>query len=209
MHFAAAFVAKERARLVIAHRQVAVRTRAVEIRHKLERAGHGPKREHLRVFVIDIRRIAHDEHAVAVVIPVAGDLIQLALGHKRRLGEHVAALLLLVLNEALEQLDHPRALRQQDRQTLADDVHGGEEFQFAPQLVVVALFRFFQRGDIRVQIGLLLKRRAVDALEHLVLLAAAPVSPGDVEQLDVLDDTRALDMRARAEIDESRPDGRS
>ena len=201
VHLAAALVSKERARFVIPQRQVAIGTRAVEVRHKLERAGHGTQREHLRVFVLDIRRIAHDEHAVAIVIPVTGDFIQLALCHKRRLGEQIAALLLFVLDEALQQLDHARAFRQQDRQTLTDDIHGGKEFQLAAQLVVVALFCFFQRGDVCFEVGFLFKRRAVDALEHLVLLAAAPVCARDVEELDVLHHARALDVRARAEVD--------
>ncbi|MPM52842.1 hypothetical protein SDC9_99606 [bioreactor metagenome] len=200
MHLAAALIAKERARLVIPQRQVTIGTRTVEICHKLERAGHRAQSEYLRVFVLHVRRIAHDEHAVAVVIPVAGDLIQLTLGHKRRLGEHIAALLLLVLNKPLQQLDHARALRQQDRQALADNIHGGEELQLAAELIVVPLLRLFQRGNIGIQVGLLLESRTIDALEHLVLFTAAPVSARNVEKLDVLYHARALDVRAGAEI---------
>ncbi|MPM17886.1 hypothetical protein SDC9_64286 [bioreactor metagenome] len=109
--------------------------------------------------------------------------------------------MLLVLDETLEKLNHSCALGQQDGQPLTDHVDGGEELQLAPELVVVALFRFFERGYIRVQVGFLFKRRAVDALEHLVLLAAAPVSARNVEELDVLDNPRGRHVRPRAEID--------
>jgi hypothetical protein len=83
--------------------------------------------------------IAQHEHAVEIVIPVAGDLIQFPLGHIRRLGQQIAALLLLILHPALKKLDDARALGQQDGEALADDVHRGEVFQLAAQFVVVAL----------------------------------------------------------------------
>ena len=51
---------------------------------------------------------------------------ELPLRHIGRLGQQIAPFLLLVLHPALEGLDDPRALGQDDGQSLADDVHGGE-----------------------------------------------------------------------------------
>jgi hypothetical protein len=93
----------------------------------------------------------------------------------RRLGEQIAALLLLVLDPALQQLDDARALGQQDGQALADDVDGGEIFELAAELVVVALQSLLLLGEIGVQLVLLREGDAVDALKRLRLAVAAPV----------------------------------
>ena len=102
----------------------------------MEGAGHGTQREAFLGFVM---RVAQDEHAVQIVIPVTGDAIQITLSHQRGFGQEVATLLLHILNPALQQLDYARALRQQDGQALADIINGGEVFQIAAQLVVVTL----------------------------------------------------------------------
>ena len=112
-------------------------------------------------------RVAENEHAVEVVVPVAGDLIQLALGQQRRLRQQIAALFLLVLDPALQRLDDARALRQQDGQALADNVDGREVFQLTAELVVVALAGFLLLLQVFVQLLLLREGNAVDALEHL------------------------------------------
>ena len=78
----------------------------------------GRRAKHSLVLVLGV---AQDEHAVQIVIPVAGDLIQLPLGHEGGLGQQVAPLLLLILHPALQQLDDPGALGQQDGQALSDD----------------------------------------------------------------------------------------
>src|SRR6202165_4364426 len=56
--------------------------------------------------------------------------------------------------------------------------------------------------EILVQVLLREPRRAVDALQHLAALVAAPVRAGGVEQLDVLDLPRTGDVRAAAQVHE-------
>ena len=98
VHLAGILVAEQRRGLAQAHRQVAVGALAVQVDLILERAGHRAQGEALLRLVI---RVAEDEHAVEIVIPVAGDLVKVALGHQRGLGEKIAALLLGILDPAL------------------------------------------------------------------------------------------------------------
>jgi len=139
VHLAGILIAEQGGGLTQAHGEIAVAAGAVEEYLVLERAGHGAQG---KAFLGLIVGIAQHKHAVQVMIPVAGDLIELALGHQGGLGEEVAALLLGILYPALHQLDHPGALGQQDRQALADDINGGEVFQLTAQLIVVAAAGF-------------------------------------------------------------------
>ena len=123
VHLTGGFVAEECGGLVIAQGQVAVGALLVEVCLILKRTGHRTK----RVDVILRVGIAEDEHAVLVVIPVSADLIQIGFCHKRRFCQQPAALLLLVLHKALQELDHSGALGKQDRQALSDVIDGGKK----------------------------------------------------------------------------------
>src|SRR5208337_329042 len=65
---------------------------------------------------------------------------------------------------------------------------------------MVALLRFFDAGQVSVEILLRKKRGAVDALQLLILLVAEPVGAGDVEQLEGFDLSGRRQVRAAAEI---------
>ena len=145
-------------------------------------------------------RVAQHKHPVEVVVPVAGDLVKLPLGHQRGLGQQIAALLFGILHPALQQLHHPGALGQQHRQALADYIHGGEVFQLAAQLVVVAAAGFLLGGQVFFQLAALGEGAAVDAAEHLVLFAAPPIGAGAGGELDGLDRTGAHQMGAGAQV---------
>ena len=71
---------------------------------------------------------------------------------------------------------------------------------------MVALLRLLDAVQVRVELFLLEERRAVDALQHLALLVAAPVGAGRVQQLEVLEARRVRHVRAAAQVDE-RPVG--
>ena len=201
VHFAGILIAEQGRRLAQAHRQIAVAAAAVQIDLILERAGHRAQGEE---FLRLILRVTHDEHAVKVMIPVAGDLIELALGHERSLGEQIAVRLLDVLDPALQQLDDARALRQENGQALADAGDGGKVFQVAAELVVVALEGFGLLGEVLVELFLLREGDGVDALEHLALGVAAPVGAAALRQLDsvALDAAGGGEVRAGAEVGE-------
>ena len=201
VHLAGILVAEQGGRLAQAHGQVAVAAAPVQEDLILERAGHGTQGKALLRLV---HGVTHDEHTVQIVIPVAGDLIQLALGHQGRLGQQIASLLLGVLHPALQQLDDPCALGQQDGQALTDAVHCGEILQLAAQLVVVALQRVLTLLEIRLQLVLIGERHAVDTLELLAAGIAAPVGGVAGGELDAvaLDAARGVHVRAGAQVHE-------
>ena len=74
--------------------------------------------------------------------------------------------------------------------------------QLAPQPVVIALLRLFDAGEILVELGLLLKSRAVDPGQHLVLLAAPPISARERGELETLHLARGHEVRTRAKVGE-------
>ena len=74
-------------------------------------------------------RITQNKHAVQIVIPVAGDAVQITLGHQRGFGQQIAALLFLIFNPALQNLNGARTLRQHDRQSLSDIINRREILQ--------------------------------------------------------------------------------
>jgi hypothetical protein len=70
------------------------------------------------------------------------------------------------------------------RQPRTDLAREREEVELGPQAAVVAPFRFLELVQVRVERGLGLPRRAVDALEHRALLVAPPVRAGDAHELE-------------------------
>src|ERR1700693_5876304 len=66
---------------------------------------------------------------------------------------------------------------------------------------MVALLRFFDAGQVGVEILLRKKRRAVDALQLLIFFVSQPVSAGNVEQLEGFDLPGRRQVRAAAEIE--------
>ena len=76
------------------------------------------------------------------MIPVSADFVEVALSHKGSLCKQPAALLFLVLDKALEKLDHSRALWKQDGKSLTDIVNCCEEAHLSAELVVIALAGF-------------------------------------------------------------------
>ena len=136
------------------------------------------------------------------MIPVTGNLVQVALCHERGLCQQPAAALLLVLDEALQKLNDACALRQQDRQSLTDNVACGEKLQLTAELVVVALLGFLHHGEVLFQQALLRERDAVETLQHLVACIAAPVCTCDGGELYSLDIAGAHEVRACAEVRE-------
>ena len=199
VHLAAVLVAEERGGLGQAHGKLAVGAVAAEVNLILEGAGHGAQRKAFLGFVV---RVAQHEHTVEIMIPVARNLVQLALGQQRGFGQLAAPLLLLVLYPSLKQLHHARALGHQDRQPLTDAVHRGKVAQLPPQLVVVALERLLLLDQVGVQLLLGREGHAVNALQHLVLLVALPVRPGALRQAEGLDRPGAEQVRPGAQVGE-------
>ena len=77
-----------------------------------------------------------------------------------------------------------------------------EQLQVAPQAAVVPLLRLLQHAQVAVEGLAAGEGGAVDALQHLVALVAAPVGAGHAEQLVVPDLSRAQHVGPAAEVDE-------
>ena len=75
-----------------------------------------------------------------------------------------------------------------------------KQVQFAAQLAVVTLFRLLQHVQVLLQLVLGGPSRAVDALQHLVAMIAAPIGASDLHQLEVLELAGAGHVRAAAQI---------
>ena len=76
-----------------------------------------------------------------------------------------------------------------------------EEIELGAEPSVVAPLRLLCARDDLVELRLVLRDDAVDALEHLVLLVAAVVASRDARELHDADLLRVLDMGAAAHLD--------
>jgi len=79
-------------------------------------------------------------------------------------------------------------------------VHDREQVQVFAEFPVVALFGLFQEGQIVVEVLLLLKSGAIDALQHGILLTAAPIRPGQAHELEGFHAARGGQVRPSAQI---------
>jgi hypothetical protein len=75
-----------------------------------------------------------------------------------------------------------------------------EEVELAAELAMVALLGLLEHVQIALQLVLGRPRRAVDALQHLVLRVAAPVRAGNLHQLEVPELARARHVRTAAQV---------
>ena len=94
----------------------------------------------------------------------------------------VAALEVQLAHVVLELLAEDASARVPDPQARAELVGRGEEIELAPELAVVALLRFLQPHQVRIEVRVRRPGRAVDARQHRPLLVAAPIRAGDVGQ---------------------------
>ena len=160
----------------------------------------------------DVARAVHRLQAriraspLSVVNMFSRYLSQWPVFSHRRLVEDLRALDLLVAVVAvdlahvlLHALPHRPALGVPEHQAgrMVVDV---EQVQLAAQLAVVALFGLFQHGQVLLQLVLGGPGRAVDALQHLVAVVAAPVGAGQLHQLEVLELAGAGHVRAAAQV---------
>src|SRR5215471_1204678 len=180
--------------LRVAQGQVAVRPQRPPVYVGGLGAVHGLEAERL---LLDLQL----EHVLAVVLPVPRLLPQL-LVHEHGRGDLLVAPRVEVLaGELLELPDehHPSGEPEgRPRRHLVEL----EEVELAAELAMIALLRLLDAPKVLRELVLAEPGRPVDALEHRVLLVAAPVGSGRREKLEVLDLTRGADVRPAAEVDE-------
>ena len=185
-----------RAQFGVPQRQLAVGAELVLVDHDVERAVH-------RLDVILLPFHFHGRiHVLPVKTEMARRLPQGPAADMRRIHEIVAVLLMLVAPEVLDGLPDERAPRMPQDQAAAHFIGQGEQIQVLAEFPVVAPLDLFEPREVRIQRLLGRERDAVDPLEHLVLLAAAPVGARDGEELEGLDLRRRRHMRPAAEVRE-------
>ena len=123
--------------------------------------------------------IAEQEHAIFIVIPVVGDLVECGLSHEWSPCTYITPFVLLeILDPALHLLDDLCALRHEERKSLADNVYSREDIHLTSELVVVAVLDVCEICEILFEIFFLRESCTVDTCEHLVVLVTSPVSAG-------------------------------
>ena len=189
---AAGLVAVAVAELAVAQRQVAVALDALLVDQDVAGAVH---RLQGVVALLALRR----EHRVLVLVPVAAQFPQRLVDHLRTLDLLVAVVLVDLAHVLLDALPDRPALR-------VPEHHAGrvivdvEQVELAAQLAVVALLGFLQHRQVLREFFLRRPGRAVDALQHLVAVVAAPVGAGHLHQLEELQLARAGHVRAAAQV---------
>ena len=119
------------------------------------------------------------EHPVGVEFQVPARLPELRAANMGRVDQIVAAVVMRLAPEILDDRPQPAALGVPEDQTRADVLADGEEIQLAAELPVVALLRLGETVHEVVQLCLREECRAVDALQLLVVLVTLPIRAGD------------------------------
>ena len=122
-------------------------------------------------------------HCVLVEVQVTAGLPQVGPPDVGGVDQVVVMVVVKVAPVVLDQRAHQPALGMPQDQARADVIVNCEEIQLAAQCAVVAFLGFFQPFQVLVQLLLAGKGGAVDALEHGLVLVAAPVGAGNGQQL--------------------------
>ena len=142
-------------------------------------------------------------HVLLVVIPVTGTLPQLAVEDHRGGNLNVAVALVYLAPVVDQGVLEGHAVRQEERKARAF-LGQHEQAELLAQLAVIALLRLFQHVEVLVEFVLLRECGAVNTLQHLLGGIAAPVSAGNVHQLDAvaLYAAGGVQMRTCAQVSE-------
>ena len=207
VHHAGLLVAVDRAELEEPQRQFAVGAAAGPEDQVVHGAVH-------RLEVVVLAGLAHGavlvqfrvdvhrrEHALAVPVQVAGDLVEVALGDVRGVDEVVAGIDVALAGVVLHGLADNAALGVEDRQAGAELVREGEQVQFRAELAVVAALGLGNALLVGLERVLGGPGGAVDALQLLVVLVAQPVGGrGTGQGKGVGDQLGVRQVRAAAQI---------
>ncbi|MNV48758.1 hypothetical protein D3C71_1406810 [compost metagenome] len=152
------FIPVHGAELRDADRQIPVAVHAALVDHHVMRTVHRTQHELLGVD----RHLR--EHVFLVMIPVAGGLVQIHVAENRCVHMLIAKAGFDVNDITFQYAAQLGALRQPDRQALADELVECEDFKLLAELAVVALLRFLQQMQVLVQLRFLDPGGAVHAL---------------------------------------------
>ena len=181
--------------LAAAQRQIAIRPHAALVDQHAAGAVHGLDGE---IGVVDHRGV----HVFAVMIPVAAAFPKLAVEHDGRFDFLIAMLAMDFAPVILQLITQNHSLGEEEWEAgaLVEDV---EQIKLTTQLAMVALLCFLHAGQVRVQRVLAGEGGGVDALKHLVFLAAAPVRAGGGKHLERFDAPGGGQVRPGAQVGEA------
>ena len=195
VHHAGLLVPVHGPELEEAQRQFAVGAAARVEDQVVHRAVHG-----LQVVVHALVELHGRVHAVGVPVEVPGRLEELPLRGVRGVDELVALLLVAAARVVLHDPAHDAALGVEDGESGADLLGDGEQVEFGAEFAVVALLGLGEEVEVRLQLVPGRPGGAVDALEHRVLLAAAPVGGRVAHQLERRDEAGGGQVGTAAEV---------
>src|SRR5262245_42306020 len=142
------------------------------------------------------------KHIFLIPAEMAARLPELNAPYMRRIHQVIAAAQVLLTPEVLNQIADHCPFGMPEHQPRSHHLVNREQVQLAAQHTMIPLTRFFQLVQILLQHLLRRPGGAVDALQHLLMLIASPISPCYLEQLDSIDAARGMDMRSDAQVDE-------
>jgi hypothetical protein len=134
---------------------------------------------HRLELVLNLVDVHRRVHVFAVEIEVARGLPQILASDMRGVEQLVVVAIVLVLPEILDKAAQLCPLGLPKDQAGADLVADGEQLEFLAELAMVAFFRFFQIVEMLLEVLLVEKGSAVDALQHVPFFIAAPVGTGN------------------------------
>ena len=194
VHHARALVAIDRPELGPAQGQLAVAPAAVLVDQDVARAVH--RLDAVRQLVERHGRVHH----VAVVVEVPRHREQGLAADVRRVDRVVAVGQVLVPPHLLQAAAHRAQGGVPEHEARAGLPVGAEQIEVGPQLAVVPQLDLLEPLEVGRQLLLGPEGGPIDALHHRALLVAAPVGPGEVEQLEVELVLERVDVRSLAQV---------
>src|SRR6266567_33189 len=149
---------------------------------------------------VNLLALHYREHALAIVVPVLRCLVQAHFAEVRCPDVLVVIFLLRLADIALHLVAQHLTIRQEQGHTSRYFIAYNEQLEFATQLAVIALQRFFQTPEVLIEFLLRKPSRSIDALQHGTALVTTPVGACNLHELERANLTRILNMRSATQV---------
>jgi len=189
------FMAVHDAELEIPLRQFTITAQMRIVNEHVRNAVHGLDAVHI---AFNLREI----HIFTVVGVMAGLFPQLTAQNLRALHKLIAALDMFAAQEIFKNRAEQHPLGQPEDHTGGHILMEREQIELLAELAVVAALGFLDAVQVFLEILGVGKGRCVDAGKHTVLFVAAPVRPGNGQQLERLHEPGIRDVRPTAQVNE-------
>ena len=174
MHLTGILITEQCGCLTVTQRQVTVTVLFCFVYIILERTCHRTKCKYLFVCLF----ITQNKHAVFVMIPVSGNLVQITLCHKRCLCSYITTFCLFIFDPSLQFLHHDNTVWHDQRKALSDNIYSCKDFHLTAKFVMVTFLGFFHLLQMFFQFIFCSICCSVNTSQHCILFAASPVSTG-------------------------------